>query len=421
MAPTPETSDSSVLPDRPGLLNEQFKVHSYDGGAFKSKAQYDIKNSLVPIIEPFHCSGNGTKFNLVLKCSEDFTLTHFYVSGPGPRCTEPIKSGLVWVLEHAPDVERLKKYDSMRSEELLEIVKGLRTYSSSEQAGSVPDPCLYFTTDSTTREVELELPKWKEGKFLVVKFLDTHNNAHNGQRNIDVGIIGMIGYTGRFAKQQIPLGPWMKRSVRQVWVHPSELKSMFSSSGWVCDGRDFTGGCRSGSGCSDFNGTNFLETGRALGGTAGTARALQKLRALIEDESTRRYLRGALKQLGGAMDALQRIHVHPKVAFAGSLYLDCVQGEDGSCGVYLQDPRTPAGMAEVPDVLRQRLGWGHLHRLHVAPGTLLLYPAWLQHAALTPRMFEATAAANRSRAVISFLVAVQMQEKGDKLKRAATR
>eukprot|EP00434_Breviolum_minutum_P005150 symbB.v1.2.004542.t1/scaffold256.1/size249868/13 len=136
----------------------------------------------------------------------------------------------------------------MRSEELLEIVKGLRTYSSS--AGSVPDPCLYFSTDPTTREVELELPKWREGKYLVVKFLDSHNS----QRNIDVGIVGLIGYTGRFAKQQIPLGPWMRRTAFQPWVHPNELKSMFSSSGWVCDGRDFTGGCRSGQ--TDFHQTN---------------------------------------------------------------------------------------------------------------------------------------------------------------------
>ncbi|CAE7195090.1 hecd-1 [Symbiodinium natans] len=250
MAPTPEEFDASVLPDRPCLLNEKFKVHSYDGGAFKSKGQYDIKNSLVPLLEPFHCSSSGTKFNLVLKCSDDFTLTHFYVSGPGQRCTEPVKSGLVWVLEQAPDVERLKKYDSMCAEELLEIVKGLRTYSSSEQAGSVPDPCLYFTTDPSSREIELELPKWREGKYVVVKFLDTHKD----QGNIDVGIVGMIGYFGRHAKKQIPLGPWMKRKARQVWVHPNELQSMFSSSGWVCDGRDFTGGCRSGQ--TDFHQTN---------------------------------------------------------------------------------------------------------------------------------------------------------------------
>ena len=104
MTPAP----SPQLPQRPVLLNEKFTVHSYDGGSFKSRAQYDVKNALIPILEPFHCSGSGTKFNLVLKCSEDFTLTHFYVSGPGPRCTEPVKSGLVWVLDKPPEVGRTK-------------------------------------------------------------------------------------------------------------------------------------------------------------------------------------------------------------------------------------------------------------------------------------------------------------------------
>jgi len=50
--------------------------------------------------------------------------------------------------------------------------------------------------------------------------------------------------------------------------------------------------------------------------------------------------------------------------------------------VHLQDPRTPAGMAEVPDALRRRLGWGLVHELRVTAGTLLLYPAWLYHAPL---------------------------------------
>eukprot|EP00930_Biecheleria_cincta_P058698 TRINITY_DN4449_c0_g2_i1.p1 TRINITY_DN4449_c0_g2~~TRINITY_DN4449_c0_g2_i1.p1 ORF type:complete len:2425 (+),score=436.97 TRINITY_DN4449_c0_g2_i1:100-7374(+) len=250
MAPTPEASHASALPDRPSLLNEKFQVHSYDGSAFKSRAQYDVKNTLIPVIEPFHCSASGTKFNLVLKCAEDFTLTHVYISGPGPKCTEPIKSGLVWVTEQAPDVDKLKKYDAMCTEEFMEIVKGLRTYSSSEEAGSVPDPCLYFTTDAASRDVEVELPKWREGRYVTFKFLDTHKD----QGNIDIGIVGLIGYFGRHAKRQRPLGPWIHRKVRQVWVHPNELKSMFSSSGWVCDGRDFTGGCRSGQ--TDFHQTN---------------------------------------------------------------------------------------------------------------------------------------------------------------------
>jgi len=231
-------------------LNEKFKVHSYDGGSFKSQARYDVKNALIPIIEPFHCSGNGTKFNLVLKCSEDFTLTHFYVSGPGPKCTEPIKSGLVWVVDNPPNVECMKKYESLSSEELMEIMKGLRSYSTTEEPGSLPDPCAYFTTDPESRETEVELARWREGKYVVVKFLDTHKD----RVNIDVGIIALIGYFGRNVTQQVPLGPWMRRTQRRTWVHQYPLKSMFSSSGWVCDGRDFTGGCRSGQ--TDFHQTS---------------------------------------------------------------------------------------------------------------------------------------------------------------------
>lgn len=251
MAPSSAPAEQSGEIGRPILLNEKFKVHSYDGGCFKSRAQYDVKNTLIPILEPFHCSGAGTKFNLVLKCSEDFTLTHFYISGPGPRCSEPIRSGLVWVLDHPPQVELMKKYDNMSTEELMEIMKGLRSYSAGDDKG-LPDPCVYFTTDPTSRESESELSKWREGKFVAVKFLDTHKD----QENIDVGFLGLIGHVGRHAKQQAPFGPWMRRSVRQISVHPKPLKSMFSSSGWVCDGRDFTGGCRSGQ--TDFHQTSVF-------------------------------------------------------------------------------------------------------------------------------------------------------------------
>jgi hypothetical protein len=231
------------------LLNEKFKVHSYDGGSFKSRSQYDVKNVLIPILEPFHCSGGGTKFNLVLKCSEEFTLTHFYVCGPGPRCTEPIRSGLVWVMDNPPEADALNKFNDMNSEDLMEVMKGFRSVASKDEAG-LPDPCVYFTTDPTSRESEVELSRWREGKYICIKFLDTHKD----QVNIDVGIIGLIGYFGKQTQQQKPLGPWMKRTVRQIWVHPNPLKSIFSSSGWVCDGRDFTGGCRSGQ--TDFHQTN---------------------------------------------------------------------------------------------------------------------------------------------------------------------
>jgi hypothetical protein len=152
-------------------------------------------------------------------------------------------------MDNPPETESLNKFNDMSSEDLMEVMKGFRSVASKDEAG-LPDPCVYFTTDPTSRESEVELSRWREGRYVVVKFLDTHKD----QVNIDVGIIGLIGYFGRQPQQQKPLGPWMKRSVRQIWVHPNPLKSIFSSSGWVCDGRDFTGGCRSGQ--TDFHQTN---------------------------------------------------------------------------------------------------------------------------------------------------------------------
>jgi len=45
----------------------------------------------------------------------------------------------------------------------MEIVKGLRSTSATDVSGGPPDPCVYFTTDATSRESEVELPKWREG------------------------------------------------------------------------------------------------------------------------------------------------------------------------------------------------------------------------------------------------------------------
>jgi len=242
-----------ALPERPGLLNEKFKVYSYDGGSQQNRVQYDVKHVLIPTLEPFHCSDRGSKFSLVLECAEDFTLTHFYVSGPGPRCTEPIRSGLVWVTDTPPEIEDLRKYDDLSSEELCEVVKGLRAVGTLDDDG-LPEPCVYFTTGRESREAEVELSKWREGRYVVVKFLDTHFVEH--KVNVDVGMVALIGHWGRHARHQAPYGPWMRRAVQQIWVHPKPMQSTFSMGGWVCDGRDFTGGCRSG--FSDFHQTNVF-------------------------------------------------------------------------------------------------------------------------------------------------------------------
>ncbi|CAJ1376741.1 unnamed protein product [Effrenium voratum] len=236
--------DSSQI--RPILLNERLKVKSYDGGSQRGRAQYDVRHVLTPLADPFHSSNSGTKFNLVLESSEDFTVTHVFVSGPGSRCSEPIRSGLIFISDSLPSVEESRRYDGLGEEELQEAVKAFASGAGSADP-NLPGPCAYFKTDATSREVEVELPKWVQGRYAMVKFLDTHGR----QDHIEVAMLALVGLPGQRASEQVPLGPWMRRSVRQPKVHPNCLKSMFSSGGWVCDGRDVPGGCRSG--MTDFH------------------------------------------------------------------------------------------------------------------------------------------------------------------------
>ena len=48
MAPSPGYQESLSQPERPALLNGKFMVH--DGGSFKSRAQCDVKNVVIPIM-----------------------------------------------------------------------------------------------------------------------------------------------------------------------------------------------------------------------------------------------------------------------------------------------------------------------------------------------------------------------------------
>ena len=77
----------------PQLLNEKFRIQSYDGGAFKSKSQYNIKHVLTPSEDTFHCSTSGTKFTAIFRCAQDVTLSHLVVCANLKKCTEPLKSG----------------------------------------------------------------------------------------------------------------------------------------------------------------------------------------------------------------------------------------------------------------------------------------------------------------------------------------
>ncbi|OLP97558.1 hypothetical protein AK812_SmicGene20065 [Symbiodinium microadriaticum] len=122
--------------------------------------------------------------------SIDFTLTHFYISGPGPRCTEPIRSGLVWVCSDLPkDLEITDVYDDLRPDEL-----------ESHQPMDEDRPILRFQTDVESREAEVELQRWQEGRYVIVRFLDTHFAEE--QVNVDVGMIGLVGHFGRCGRHQ---------------------------------------------------------------------------------------------------------------------------------------------------------------------------------------------------------------------------
>ncbi|CAJ1358785.1 unnamed protein product [Effrenium voratum] len=178
-------------------------------------------------------------------------------------------------------------------------------------------------------------------------------------------------------------------------------------------------------------GEDFLQQCAAAGGEVAVAAS--KLKSLLE-EAALQYLQTALDERSPQL--LSRLHtsiaaswarsgprswlvphVHAKVALAGSFYLDCggpLQEDDPAelCGVYLQDPRTPAGMAEVLESLRQKLGWGEAHHVRVRSGSLLLYPAWLQHAGLPPSLNSSS----KEEAVssVSFTVVVQLRESAER-------
>mmetsp|Transcript_145493 Transcript_145493/g.464952 ORF Transcript_145493/g.464952 Transcript_145493/m.464952 type:complete len:848 (+) Transcript_145493:80-2623(+) len=237
-SPSSKSVKRHAPPQPPVLLNELMKVHFYDGGVHEGRPQQGVENILKPVAEPTHSSSPGSKFNLVLECDEDFTLTHFFISGVA-KSAESVRSGLVWVTDAPPSVEATKSFDALPADACKAAV------GSASGEGGIGAPCAYFeTTSSSPTEVEIELPSWASGKYLLIKFLDTHGS----QESISIAFVALVGYMGRHVcpAEATPHGPWMRRSVRRPWVHGSLLSSTFSSGGWVCDGRDFAGGCRSG-------------------------------------------------------------------------------------------------------------------------------------------------------------------------------
>lgn len=180
-------------------------------------------------------------------------------------------------------------------------------------------------------------------------------------------------------------------------------------------------------------GKSFIEDCVAVGGTAAAAGAA--LRRHVEAAATSYFREALAAKAPTLVDRVQvRLehswahlvrgqevelpHVHARAALAGTLYLRCGDAapDDAAqprCGIFLEDPRTPAGTADMPESLRRRLGWGEVQSFRLSPGSLVLHPAWLQHAALPP---EPTVDSSREALLqqqslgISFTAVVQLKD-----------
>jgi len=139
-------------------------------------------------------------------------------------------------------------------------------------------------------------------------------------------------------------------------------------------------------------GKRFLGQCADVGGQL--AAAARMVRSFLE-EAVLAYLRRALIRNPGLADSLvvaiedswavvsgqdarQAPHVHSLTGLAGIYYLDCGLGR---CAVALEDPRTPAATADLPGVLRRRVGFGERETFRLRTGSVLVHPSWLVHAA----------------------------------------
>lgn len=112
---------------------------------------------------------------------------------------------------------------------------------------------------------------------------------------------------------------------------------------------------------------------------------------VVLGESWASLLRGPGSSRGGsALAGLQPAgggepHTHGGTALTGTYYVDCGTDFGGSqesrCSMWLEDPRPPASIAELPPAVRERLGFGVARRFDLTAGFAVLHPPWLLHAA----------------------------------------
>lgn len=113
--------------------------------------------------------------------------------------------------------------------------------------------------------------------------------------------------------------------------------------------------------------------------------------------------------------------VQPHAAIKGTYFAECGSvGGQTSCGVVLEDPRPPAGIADLPHAVRARLGFGTAQRRTLGPGSVLIYPPWVVHR-LEARGGAGDAAGDGagSAVAVSFTATVRVRERGSPPQRPA--
>eukprot|EP00931_Biecheleriopsis_adriatica_P027467 TRINITY_DN1651_c0_g2_i1.p1 TRINITY_DN1651_c0_g2~~TRINITY_DN1651_c0_g2_i1.p1 ORF type:complete len:469 (+),score=110.36 TRINITY_DN1651_c0_g2_i1:48-1454(+) len=140
------------------VLNDLFTVLAYSGGA--EDAEHGVEQVLKPTLRPCHCSGPGVGHTLDLGVAsecEGVLLTHLAVHG-APGCSEPVKSGRVWLGESVAELEG-------------------------------KEPFLAFETDSVKAEWSTSLGKPVPARVVRFSFDSTHGEGDN----VDVGMIALVG------------------------------------------------------------------------------------------------------------------------------------------------------------------------------------------------------------------------------------
>ena len=162
-------------PHRLVLLNEHFKVESYDGG--QETAETAVENVLVPKLKPFHCSKPGLGHTLSLRCDDPGVVVTHVVVHAAANCSEPLRRGEIWVAKAAQPAEPLCE-------------DGVCRLPTADEGIAPAPPRVAFECPKESMQFVHSLPQPTSGAVTIgLKFLDTHSEG----ANVDVGMVAIVG------------------------------------------------------------------------------------------------------------------------------------------------------------------------------------------------------------------------------------